>query len=119
MPLRVALLLLGLLVSGCGHAPSHGREATPMVEAAKIGDLPGDTLVLPNENRSVKFAIIGDSGRGSVEQHEMAARMVAYRQRFDYRFVLMAGDNIYEGPAPQALHQHHLVRAKAERVSQA
>lgn len=25
--------------------------------------------------------------------------MVAYRQRFDYRFVLMAGDNIYEGPA--------------------
>ena len=25
--------------------------------------------------------------------------MVAYRQRFDYEFVLMAGDNIYEGPA--------------------
>ena len=25
--------------------------------------------------------------------------MVAYRQRFDYKFVLMAGDNIYEGPA--------------------
>jgi predicted phosphodiesterase len=25
--------------------------------------------------------------------------MVAYRQRVDYRFVLMAGDNIYEGPA--------------------
>jgi predicted phosphodiesterase len=29
----------------------------------------------------------------------VAAQMVAYRQRFDYRFVLMAGDNIYEGPA--------------------
>ena len=27
--------------------------------------------------------------------------MVAYRQRFDYKFVLMAGDNIYEGPATE------------------
>ena len=43
--------------------------------------------------------MIGDSGRGTAEQHEIAAQMVAYRQQFDYRFVLMAGDNIYEGPA--------------------
>ena len=27
--------------------------------------------------------------------------MEAYRQRFDYKFVLMAGDNIYEGPATE------------------
>ena len=99
MSLRVILLLLGLVVSGCSDALSHGRDGTPVVEAAKIGDIPPDTLALPNEDRSVKFAIIGDSGRGSVEQHEVAARMVASRQRFDYRFVLMAGDNIYEGPA--------------------
>ena len=25
--------------------------------------------------------------------------MALYRQRFDFEFVLMAGDNIYEGPA--------------------
>ena len=30
---------------------------------------------------------------------DVAAQMVAYRQRFDFKFVLMAGDNIYEGPA--------------------
>jgi len=99
MSLRFALLLLSLLLSGCGDALTHGRDGAPVVEAAKTGDIPPDTLVLPNEGRSIKFAIIGDSGRGSVEQHEVAARMVAYRQRFDYRFVLMAGDNIYEGPA--------------------
>ena len=99
MSLRFALLLLSLLLSGCGDALTHGRDGAPVVEAAKTGDIPLDTLVLPNEGRSIKFAIIGDSGRGSVEQHEVAARMVAYRQRFDYRFVLMAGDNIYEGPA--------------------
>ena len=98
MPLRV-VLLLSLLVSGCSDALSRGRDGPPEVEAAKIGDIPPDTLVVPNEDRSIKFAIIGDSGRGSVEQHDVAARMVAYRKRFDYRFVLMAGDNIYEGPA--------------------
>ena len=43
--------------------------------------------------------MIGDSGRGWKPQHDVAAQMVAYRQRFDYKFVLMAGDNIYEGPA--------------------
>ena len=99
LPVRVALLLLGLLVSGCSDALSGGRDRTPVVAAAKISDVPRDTLVLPNEDRSIKFAVIGDSGRGSVEQQEVAAQMVAYRQRFDYQFALMAGDNIYEGPA--------------------
>ena len=99
MSLRFVVLLLALLLSGCGDALTHGRDGAPVVEAAKTGDIPRDTLVLPNEDRSIKFAIIGDSGRGSVEQQEVAAQMVAYRQRFDYRFALMAGDNIYEGPA--------------------
>ena len=93
----VCLLLLG----GCGDT---GAERTPgprgpEVTALRTDDLPRDTLTLPNAERSIKFAIIGDSGRGSKEQHDVAAQMAAYRQRFDYKFVLMAGDNIYEGPA--------------------
>jgi 3',5'-cyclic AMP phosphodiesterase CpdA len=43
--------------------------------------------------------VIGDSGRGNRPQHEVAAQMLAYRERFPYAFVLMLGDNIYEGPA--------------------
>ena len=56
-------------------------------------------LTLPNRATSVKFAVIGDSGRGSPPQHEIAAQMVAFRQDFPYAFVLMLGDNIYEGSA--------------------
>jgi predicted phosphodiesterase len=56
-------------------------------------------LALPNRRTSVKFAVIGDSGRGWRPQHEVAERMVEYRSRFPFTFVLMAGDNIYEGPA--------------------
>jgi len=102
MVIRATLLLSALLAWGCGDANSHAPGDTPVVEAVKLDQVPRDTLALPNAERSIKFAIIGDSGRGSVEQHAVAAQMVAYRQRFDYQFVLMAGDNIYEGPATPA-----------------
>jgi len=98
----LAFLLASLLAASCdnsriGQTSSAGEQ--PRIEALRLADIPRDTLALPNENRSIKFAVIGDSGRGWKPQHEVAAQMVAYRQRFDYRFVLMAGDNIYEGPA--------------------
>ena len=54
-------------------------------------------LVLPLRTGSVRFAVIGDSGRGDRWQHEVAAQMVLWRQRFPFDFVLMLGDNIYGG----------------------
>jgi hypothetical protein len=89
--------IAGLLVAACREAPRSNRA--PVVrEAAASASGPG-SLTLPNRATSVKFAVIGDSGRGWPPQHEVAAQMAAYRQNFDYKFVLMAGDNIYEGPA--------------------
>jgi len=96
-------LLLIAFLTGCGNTqtrPEAGaRELPRKVEAIRIEEVPRDTLTLPNAARSIKFAIIGDSGRGSKEQHDVAAQMVAFRQRFKFEFVLMVGDNIYEGPA--------------------
>jgi len=99
---RAVVLLSILLLSGCGNSwigqTSEAREQ-PRLEPLRIEDIARDTLALPNSGRSIKFAIIGDSGRGSKEQNEVAAQMAAYHQRFDFEFVLMVGDNIYEGPA--------------------
>ena len=101
---RLAVILHLFLLVGCGQTsigqPTEAREQ-PRVEALRPADIARDSLTLPNAARSIKFAVIGDSGRGSKEQHEVAAQMVAYRQRFDFEFVLMAGDNIYEGPATE------------------
>jgi 3',5'-cyclic AMP phosphodiesterase CpdA len=58
-----------------------------------------ETLTLPGKRTSVKFAAIGDSGRGTPEQFAVAAQMARYRDAFPYAFVIMLGDNIYEGPA--------------------
>ena len=62
---------------------------------------PAGTLALPLKPGSVRFAVIGDSGRGDRAQREVAEQMVAWRTRFPFAFVLMLGDNIYPTHTPQ------------------
>jgi hypothetical protein len=94
----VAALLLALI--GCREPAAtvaDAARASPTVTntaPAKNGQ-----LTLPDALASVKFAVIGDSGRGTPEQHQVAAQMLTFRELFEYNFVLMVGDNIYEGPA--------------------
>src|SRR3990172_9139287 len=52
-------------------------------------------LLLPLKEKSVRFAVMGDSGSGKKGQYELAQRMVEYRQKFPFEFVIMLGDNIY------------------------
>jgi predicted phosphodiesterase len=102
---RTAVLLASLILmsSGAGCRPSPTEdEAVAVVRTLPVGDVARGTLTLPNHATSVKFAVIGDSGRGSRAQREVAAQMARYRERFSFEFVLMLGDNIYEGPATAA-----------------
>jgi Calcineurin-like phosphoesterase len=57
-------------------------------------------LSLPLKPKSVHFAVIGDSGTGEKDQYEVARQMAKYREKFQYDFVLMLGDNIYGGESP-------------------
>jgi predicted phosphodiesterase len=52
-------------------------------------------LALPLKQGSVRFAVIGDVGRGDQAQYDTARQMVAWRERFPFDFVIMLGDNIY------------------------
>jgi predicted phosphodiesterase len=56
---------------------------------------PAGQLALPLHDGSIRFAVIGDSGRGDQAQHEVAAQMIGWRQKFPFDFVVMLGDNIY------------------------
>ena len=57
-------------------------------------------LKLPNAEKSVRFAMIGDNGTGLKPQYDIGALMSEYRAVFPYDFVVMLGDNIYGGQSP-------------------
>jgi hypothetical protein len=99
--LAAALAVASLACSGETPAGPIALPPQPLavVETVPIEGLPAETLTLPNAEHSVKFAVIGDSGRGNEPQKAVAAQMVRYRTRFGFPFTLMLGDNIYEGPA--------------------
>ena len=83
----VALTFLLTLSIANAQKPSanHGNTApTPAVK-----------LTLPNKENSVRFVVIGDTGTGTEQQHELAQVMMRYRQAFPFEFVLMMGDNMY------------------------
>jgi hypothetical protein len=92
----VLLLLFGLgLPAGCGWnelGPQIHRATTTSVQEASPQ---AGALALPMKDGSIRFAVIGDSGRGDQWQQEVANQMAAWRARFPFTFVLMLGDNIY------------------------
>jgi len=93
-------LSLAPLLAGCKALEPQVPDHPPsVVEPVAIQQLPPETLTLPNSPTSVKFAVIGDSGRGTQPQLDVAAQMVRYHQTFAFPFALMLGDNLYEGPA--------------------
>lgn len=101
-PTGPATVLIALAVltgggTGCRGSeldPAAVRQTSTMVRA--LTPSPG-ALALPLRDGSVRFAVIGDSGRGDTPQHEVARQMVTWRTRFPFDFVVMLGDNIY-GP---------------------
>ena len=52
-------------------------------------------LTLPNKPGTLKFAVIGDSGTGDSNQYRLAKVFSDMRRKFQYEFVIMAGDNMY------------------------
>jgi predicted phosphodiesterase len=57
-------------------------------------------IVLPNNEKSVRFAVIGDSGTGGSAQIRVAERIEAARKLFPFTFTLMLGDNLYGSERP-------------------
>ena len=75
------------------------------VEAQGSGNAHSLRVKLPLQNKSVRFAVIGDSGTGDQEQYQVAKMMEAYRAQVGFDFVIMLGDNIYGGHEPRDFAQ--------------
>ena len=103
-PFRVSALLgaSAILLTGLAFAaywiwirePNLGPPGSnPLVVAAPLPA--ADGLRLPKKIGSVRFAVIGDMGRGDQTQTDTANQMVRWHTMFPYDFVLMLGDNLY------------------------
>jgi calcineurin-like phosphoesterase family protein len=57
-------------------------------------------VTLPNKETSVRFAVIGDTGRGDRGQNETAQMLEAVHAKFPFPFVIMVGDNMYGADTP-------------------
>ena len=58
-------------------------------------------VTLPLAKGSTRFAVIGDTGTGDKPQYDIGRRLEEYRQRVEFTFTIMVGDNIYGSERPQ------------------
>ena len=98
-------LFAALTFVSCAAPSLQQVQVTPEAATGAAGARVAQAAVksaLPVEDKSVKFAVIGDSGTGGAAQYEVAKRLVEARVRFPFDFVLMLGDNLYGSEGPSA-----------------
>ena len=96
-----AILISAILFTPAPAQKLNGHPTTP------------PKLTLPMKDGSVKFAVIGDTGSGTARQREVGDMMIKYHTLFPFEFVLMMGDNMYGGEAPQDFEKKFAVPYKA------
>ena len=98
--LAAAVMLVWLTRVWREETPARppGPEPSAIVEPLAVGV---DGLALPKKLGSLRFAVVGDVGRGDPKQYDTAAELARWRGRFDFSFVLMLGDNMYAAGTPE------------------
>jgi hypothetical protein len=74
-------------------------DVSASLPSGKAGAQTG--ILLPMEEGSTRFAVIGDSGTGKDPQYEVGAKMASVHMSFPFEFVLMLGDNLYGSENPR------------------
>jgi predicted phosphodiesterase len=97
-PALLLTFLLGALPLTASPGPLPAGAAAS--QAAAAAGVAGGTLA-PRAEKSVRFAVIGDTGTGSKPQYQVGERLAGSHTVFRFEFVLMLGDNIYGGERPQ------------------
>ncbi|OLD16997.1 MAG: metallophosphoesterase [Acidobacteria bacterium] len=107
---RVLFLILAC-AQVLGYAAQDAARVVQSTSAAANASAPqpaaanGLDIRLPLQSKSIRFAVIGDSGTGDRDQYQVAQEMETYRQKVGFDFVIMLGDNIYGSHHPNDFTQ--------------
>ena len=82
------------------RAANPARRPLNTIPLVKPVEADANGLALPKKLGSLRFAVMGDVGRGDQAQYETAAQMTQWHEWFDFSFVLMLGDNMYAAGTP-------------------
>jgi len=96
----VAGALWTILQTGDQPPPADRARATTATTAGGLS-FADDGVALPRTPGSVRFAVMGDTGRGDRAQYDTGNEMAHWHEHFDFSFVLMLGDNIYAAGTPE------------------
>jgi predicted phosphodiesterase len=89
------------LSAGCSAPLAADRTAqTPERPPQAAPANPNVKLTLPNEQDSLRFAVIGDTGTGGSAQLDVAKQLAIYRSAFPFELAIMLGDNLYGSERP-------------------
>jgi hypothetical protein len=74
--------------------PTPAKERSPAASAPVTFSF----LAMPEKSRSVRFAVLGDTGTGDANQSKVAETLWSYHaQGHRFTFILLLGDNLYAG----------------------
>lgn len=100
----IGLLASSPLVGACQDPEADEAQFHPPTPAITAPP-PKEVLRLPKKPGSYRFAALGDMGRGDKWQYEVSKQMQAFREEFKFDFVIMLGDNIYDGATADDYHR--------------
>jgi predicted phosphodiesterase len=100
-----ACALVALLLASPGrYDPDAGGAVTTLSAAqqrqANAPIPPPLASSLPNQEDSLKFGVLGDTGTGGNAQYDIGKLLAAAHRRFPLELVILLGDNMYGGESP-------------------
>ena len=93
------VVVLCALAAACLPSATMDSAGPAIVQAPAAPAQP--PAPLPNQEGSLKFAVLGDFGTGDREQYELADQMAKLHARFPFELVVTVGDNLYGGEGPR------------------
>ena len=83
--LIASVMATALLGFGTLAADARGQGRTSdRAEGSRVATAAPVRLALPNRDGSVRFMVVGDTGTGTRQQHELAQMMFRYRAAFPF-----------------------------------
>jgi hypothetical protein len=101
---RSFVFIAALSAAGCSACSRIlGDPAGGLADLGDVAAVPASEVKLPLKQGSLRFAVIGDTGTALRAQYDVGRQMAAWRERADFKFVLLTGDNIYGADTAQEM----------------